>query len=97
MKPYAGFIKNIKYYYKTCTFHEHRLLTGGFGPLELTHQSQPVPISAKALGIEEKADTGPDMSAVAQDAMPDFSKPEEVLADIERMRVAAMKKLADFA
>jgi hypothetical protein len=83
---------NGKYYYKTCTFHEHRLLTGGFGPLELTHQSQPVPISAKALGIEEKVDTGPDMSAVAQDAMPDFGKPEEVLADIERMRVAAMKK-----
>ncbi|NLS94780.1 MAG: hypothetical protein GXX96_21710 [Planctomycetaceae bacterium] len=81
-----------KYYYKTCTFHECRLLTGGFGPLELSHQSAPIPISAKNLGIAEKPDTGPDMSAVAQNAMPDFSKPDEVLADIERMRKEAMKK-----
>ncbi len=81
-----------KYYYKTCTFHEHRLLTGGFGPLELTHQSPPIPISATSLGIVERADAGPDMSAVPQDAMPDFGKPEEVLADIERMRKEAMKK-----
>ena len=32
------------------------------------------------------------MSGVAQDNQPDFSKPEEVLADIERMRKEAMKK-----
>ncbi|MCZ7586693.1 MAG: hypothetical protein M5R36_27005 [Deltaproteobacteria bacterium] len=32
------------------------------------------------------------MSEVAQNAMPDFSKPDEVLADIERMRKEAMKK-----
>jgi hypothetical protein len=83
-----------KYYYKTGTFHERRLLTGGFGPLELTHQSPPVPISAESLGISEKADSGPDMSEVAQDAQPDFSKPETVLADVERMRVEAMKKKA---
>lgn len=81
-----------QYYYKTCTFHEHRLLTGGFGPLELTHQTPPVPISAKNLGITEKADTGPDMSGVAQDAQPDFGDPEAVLADVERMRMEAMKK-----
>jgi hypothetical protein len=83
-----------KYFYKTCTFHEYRLLSGGFGPLELTRQSLPIPILAKSLGIVEKADVGPDMSAVAQDAMPDFSNPEEVLADIERMRKEAMKKRA---
>jgi hypothetical protein len=83
-----------KYYYKTCTFHEHMLLTGGFGPLVLTHQGKPVPISLEALGIEEPADTGPDLSGVASDAMPDFGDPDAVLADIERMRVAAMKKRA---
>jgi hypothetical protein len=83
-----------KYYYKTCTFHEHRLITGGFGPLELTHQSAPVPVSAKSLGVTETTDKGPDMSAVAKEEQPDFSKPDEVLADIERMRKEAMKKRA---
>jgi len=83
-----------KHYYKTCTFHEQMLITGGFGPLELTHQSLPVPISAKSLGVTEKAATGPDMSAVAQDGQPDFSKPDAVLADIERMRKEALKKRA---
>ena len=81
-----------KYYYKTCTFHEHTLISGNFGPLELTHQGKPVLISAEALGIEEPADTGPDMGGVASDAMPDFGDPDAVLADIERMRLAAMKK-----
>ncbi|MBN2473155.1 MAG: hypothetical protein JXB62_01005 [Pirellulales bacterium] len=51
-----------KCYYKFCTFHEHRLITGGFGPLELVHQSLPVPVSAKSLGVTEQADVGPDMS-----------------------------------
>ncbi|MBN2129256.1 MAG: hypothetical protein JW741_07150 [Sedimentisphaerales bacterium] len=83
-----------KYYYKICTFHEQRLITGGFGPLELTHQSPPVPISAKSLGVTQQADTGPDMSGVAKDAQPDFTKPELVLADVERMRKEAMKKRA---
>lgn len=81
-----------KHYYKICTFHEHRLLTGGFGPLVLTHQSPRVPISSKALGLAEKADDGPDMAGVATDAMPDFGDPDAVLADIERMRKVAMKK-----
>mgnify|MGYP001553247355 CR=1 FL=1 len=81
-----------KYYYKTCTFHEHSLISGGFGPLELTHQGKPVPISAEALGLEEPADTGPDLGGVPSDVMPDFSDPDAVLADIERMRLAAMKK-----
>ena len=81
-----------KYYYKICTFHEHRLITGGFGPLVLTHQSPPVPISAKNLGVTEEADTGPDMGAVAQDDQPDFSKPDAVLDDIERMRKEVLKK-----
>ncbi|MBN1912067.1 MAG: hypothetical protein JW818_20270 [Pirellulales bacterium] len=81
-----------KYYFKTCTFHEYRLLTGGFGPLELTHQSPPVAISAKALGLAEQTDAGPDLSAVKKSDQPDFSKPDAVLADIERMRKEAMKK-----
>ena len=81
-----------KYYYKTCTFHEQKLITGGFGPLELTHQSPPIPISAKRLGATETSDAGPDMSTIAKGDQPDFSKPEEVLADIERMRKQAMKK-----
>jgi hypothetical protein len=83
-----------KHYYKICTFHEHRLITGGFGPLELTHQSPPIPISAERLGLTAKADAGPEMSGIPQDEQPDFSKPDEVLADIERMRVAALKKRA---
>ncbi len=81
-----------KYYYKKCTFHEHRLLSGGFGPLELTHQGEPVSISTEALGLEEAADAGPDLGGVPEEAMPDFGDPDAVLADIERMRVAAMKK-----
>ena len=32
------------------------------------------------------------MSTIAKGDQPDFSKPEEVLADIERMRKQAMKK-----
>ena len=62
--------------------------------LELTHQSPPVPISAKSLGLKEKADGGSDMSVVPPEEMPDFSKPNSVLADIERMRKAAYKKKA---
>jgi hypothetical protein len=81
-----------KTYYRICTFHEHRLLSGGFGPLELTHQGQPVPISAEALGITAQPDTGPDMGDVPADAMPDFGDPDAVLADVERMRKEAMKK-----
>ncbi len=83
---------NGEYVYKTCTFHKHKLITGDFGPLVLTHQGKAVPISAEALGLEESADTGPDMGGVAPEAMPNFSDPEAVLADIERIRVAAMKK-----
>ncbi|MCZ7586692.1 MAG: hypothetical protein M5R36_27000 [Deltaproteobacteria bacterium] len=30
-----------KYYYKTCTFHEYRLLTGGFGPLNCRTRARP--------------------------------------------------------
>ena len=33
-----------KCYYRVCTFHQQRLLGGGFGSLELTHQGNPVPI-----------------------------------------------------
>lgn len=33
------------YYYKVCTFHQHRLITGGFGPLELTHTGDRVPVA----------------------------------------------------
>jgi hypothetical protein len=83
-----------QYYYKTCTFHEHRLLSGGFGPLELTQQGLPVPISPESLGVTGKSDTGPDMGDVPQDVQPDFSQPEAVLADVERMRKDAMKKKA---
>lgn len=32
------------YFYKICTFHQHKLITGAFGPLELTHQGQTVPV-----------------------------------------------------
>jgi len=32
------------YYYKVCTFHQDRLLTGGFGELYLSHQGDRVPI-----------------------------------------------------
>lgn len=83
-----------EYYYKICTFHEPSRVDGSFGPLALTHQGQAVPISAEALGLEEPADTGPDMGGVAPDALPDFAEPDAVLADIERMRLAAMKKRA---
>jgi hypothetical protein len=51
-----------------------------------------VSISAEALGLEEAADAGPDLGGVPEEAMPDFGDPDAVLADIERMRVAAMKK-----
>ena len=79
------------YFYKTCTFHEHMLITGGFGPLTLTHEGQPIQISEESLGMEKAADEGPDLSEVAEDDQPDFSKPEEVLADVERIRKEAMK------
>lgn len=32
------------YYYKVCTFHQPRLITGGWGQLELTHQGGKVPV-----------------------------------------------------
>ena len=32
------------YYYKVCTFHQDKLLTGGFGELYLSHQGDRVPI-----------------------------------------------------
>ncbi|MDH3640654.1 MAG: hypothetical protein OES38_01060 [Gammaproteobacteria bacterium] len=32
------------YYYKLCTFHQDKLLTGGFGELYLSHQGDRVPI-----------------------------------------------------
>jgi hypothetical protein len=32
------------YYYKICTFHQDRLLTGGFGELYLSHQGDRVPV-----------------------------------------------------
>ncbi len=32
------------YYYKVCTFHQDKLLTGGFGDLYLSHQGDRVPI-----------------------------------------------------
>jgi hypothetical protein len=32
------------YYYKVCTFHQDRLLGGGFGELYLSHQGDRVPI-----------------------------------------------------
>ena len=33
-----------KYYYKMCTFHQDKLITGGFGKLYLSHQGDKVPI-----------------------------------------------------
>ena len=36
--------KDGKCYYRVCTFHQHKTLTGAFGPLELTHQGKPVSI-----------------------------------------------------
>ncbi|BDD86229.1 hypothetical protein [Desulfofustis limnaeus] len=35
---------NDGYFYKICTFHQDRLITGGFGPLYLSHQGDPVPV-----------------------------------------------------
>ena len=32
------------YYYKVCTFHQDKLLTGGFGELYLSHQGDRVPV-----------------------------------------------------
>lgn len=34
-----------KYYFKRCTFHQDKLITGNFGPLYLSHQGDTVPIS----------------------------------------------------
>jgi hypothetical protein len=36
-----------KYFYKICTFHQDRLITGGFGKLYLSHQGDKVPIPKK--------------------------------------------------
>ncbi len=36
--------KDGQCYYRVCTFHQQALITGGFGPLELTHQGDPIPI-----------------------------------------------------
>ncbi len=33
-----------KYYYRTCTFEQRKLITGGFGSLELTDQGRKIPI-----------------------------------------------------
>lgn len=33
------------YYYKNCTFHQDKLLTGGFGDLYISHQGDRVPVS----------------------------------------------------
>ena len=35
---------NGSYYYKHCTFHRDKLISGGFGPLYLSHQGEAVPI-----------------------------------------------------
>ncbi len=42
--------KDGQCYYRVCTFHQHRQLGGGFGPLELTHQGTPVPIPEANVG-----------------------------------------------
>ena len=34
-----------KYFYRVCTFHQHKLITGGFGSFELSHQGPKVPIA----------------------------------------------------
>lgn len=36
-----------EYYYKVCTFHQDRLITGGFGKLYLSHQGDKVPMPKK--------------------------------------------------
>jgi hypothetical protein len=33
------------YYYKVCTFHQYRLISGGYGPLELSHTGKRVPVA----------------------------------------------------
>jgi len=35
---------NGSWYYKTCTFHQDKLITGGFGKLYLSHQGDKVPV-----------------------------------------------------
>ena len=35
------------YYYKVCTFHQDKLITGDFGRLYLSHQGDKVPIPKK--------------------------------------------------
>jgi hypothetical protein len=35
------------YFYKVCTFHQQRLITGAYGPLELTHQGMKRKIAAE--------------------------------------------------
>ncbi|HOB52194.1 MAG TPA: hypothetical protein PK176_07360 [Acidobacteriota bacterium] len=36
-----------KYYYRLCTFEQRKLITGGFGALELTDQGRKIPIPAE--------------------------------------------------
>lgn len=92
MAAAAAYKAGNSYYYKICTFHEMMLITGKYGPLKLTHQGKITPISAEKLGAEATTDAGPDMGAVAKSDQPDFSNVDAVLADIEKMRLAAMKK-----
>jgi hypothetical protein len=42
--------KDGQCYYRVCTFHQHMLITGAFGPLELTDQANPVPIPEANIG-----------------------------------------------
>jgi len=35
------------YFYRVCTFHQDRLLSGGFGKLYLSHQGDKVPVPKK--------------------------------------------------
>jgi len=36
-----------KYCYRVCTFEQRKLITGGFGALELTDQGRKIPIPAE--------------------------------------------------
>ena len=35
------------YFYKVCTFHQDKLISGAFGKLYLSHQGDKVPVPAK--------------------------------------------------
>lgn len=39
------------YYFKKCTFHQDKLLSGGFGPLYLSHQGDKVPVAADKIDM----------------------------------------------